>query len=75
MFHLEVRLKKTRPSLHFIVKMIILPRQARDKQRENSKRDAFSDRIPRRRRLPTACTATRFGARRITAERPRRSGA
>ena len=27
---------------HFILSMIILPRQARDKHRENSKKDAFS---------------------------------
>jgi hypothetical protein len=26
---------------HFILKMIILPRQARDKHREDSKKDAF----------------------------------
>ena len=34
--------KKTRLLRHFILKFIILPRQARDKHRENSKRDAFS---------------------------------
>ena len=33
--------RKTHLLRHFIPKMIILPRQARDKHRENSKKDAF----------------------------------
>ena len=36
--------KETRPFAPFKFKMIILPRQARDKHRENSKKDAFLQR-------------------------------
>ena len=32
---------KTRLLRHLCIKMVILPRQARDKHRENSKKDAF----------------------------------
>eukprot|EP01046_Picozoa_sp_COSAG06_P019621 COSAG06_NODE_1407_length_9550_cov_1.910380_4_plen_83_part_00 len=34
--------KITRPLRHFILKMIILPRQARDKHSESSKNESFS---------------------------------
>ena len=39
MFHLEVRLRKRVLRAIFIVKMIILPRQARDKHRERTQNE------------------------------------
>ena len=42
---LSVLVRKTHLLRHLILKMIILPRQARDKDRENSQRDAFSRRL------------------------------
>jgi hypothetical protein len=40
--------KETRLLCHFILQEIILPRQARDKHRENSKKDAFLQHDPLR---------------------------
>ena len=42
---LSVLVRKTHLLRHLILKMIILPRQARDKDRENSQRDAFFRRL------------------------------
>ena len=42
---LSVLVRKPHLLRHLILKMIILPRQARDKDRENSQRDAFFRRL------------------------------
>ena len=50
MFALQVRMRKRSVFSHLYIETLILPRQARDKHRENSKKDAVFRRPTRLRR-------------------------